>query len=106
MFDYRISKHPHLNEACRTFALRHKMAKLAERAGMNVQTLRNKLNPEQPHQLTAPDLWLLELMARLVASSDCSDDDKEAAISWLSELTSELVTRMNDYGVGQDESMH
>lgn len=59
MFDYRISKHPHFNEACRAFAIRHNMAKLAERAGMNVQTLRNKLNPEQPHQLTAPDIWLL-----------------------------------------------
>lgn len=59
MFDYRISKHPHFNEACRAFALRHNMAKLAERAGMNVQTLRNKLNPEQPHQLTAPEVWLL-----------------------------------------------
>lgn len=59
MFDYRISKHPHFNEACRTFALRHNMAKLAERAGINVQTLRNKLNPEQPHQLTASDIWLL-----------------------------------------------
>ncbi len=51
MFDYRVSKHPHFEEACRAFALRHNMAKLAERAGMNVQTLRNKLNPEQPHQL-------------------------------------------------------
>ncbi|EHH4655949.1 hypothetical protein J8N41_001499, partial [Escherichia coli] len=51
MFDYKISKHPHFDEACRTFALRHNMAKLAERAGMNVQTLRNKLNPDQPHQL-------------------------------------------------------
>ena len=59
MFDYRVSKHPHFHEACRTFALRHNMAKLAERAGMNVQTLRNKLNPDQPHQLTAPDIWLL-----------------------------------------------
>lgn len=35
------------------------MAKLAERMGMNVQTLRNKLNPEQPHQFTPPELWLL-----------------------------------------------
>ncbi|EOW6649529.1 phage regulatory CII family protein [Cronobacter turicensis] len=59
MFDYRISKHPHFDEACRAFAQRHNMAKLAERAGMNVQTLRNKLNPEQPHQLTPPELWLL-----------------------------------------------
>lgn len=59
MFDYKISKHPHFDEACRAFALRHNMAKLAECAGMNVQTLRNKLNPEQPHQLTPPEIWLL-----------------------------------------------
>lgn len=59
MFDFQISKHPHYDEACRAFAQRHNMAKLAERAGMNVQTLRNKLNPEQPHQFTPPELWLL-----------------------------------------------
>lgn len=59
MFDFQISKQPHYDEACRTFAQRHNMAKLAERASMNVQTLRNKLNPEQPHQLTPPELWLL-----------------------------------------------
>lgn len=51
-------------------------------------------------------LQRIELMARLVASSDCSDDDKEVAISWLSELTSDLVTRLNEYGAGQDESTH
>lgn len=51
-------------------------------------------------------LQRIELMARLVASSDCSDDDKEVAISWLSELTSDLVTRLDEYGVGQDESTH
>lgn len=51
-------------------------------------------------------LQRIELMARLVASSDCSDDDKEVAISWLSELTSDLVTRLNEYGVRQNESTH
>ncbi|HAS1784427.1 TPA: hypothetical protein I4G64_06090 [Enterobacter cloacae] len=51
-------------------------------------------------------LQRIELMARLVASSDCSDDDKEVAIWWLSELTSDLVSRLNKYGVGQDESTH
>lgn len=51
-------------------------------------------------------LQRIELMARLVASSDCSHDDKEVAISWLSELTSDLVTRLNEYGVRQDESTH
>ncbi|MND90720.1 Phage regulatory protein CII (CP76) [compost metagenome] len=59
MFDFQVSKHPHYDEACRAFAQRHNMAKLAERADINVQTLRNKLNPEQPHQLTPPELWLL-----------------------------------------------
>lgn len=59
MFDFQVSKHSHFDEACRAFAQRHNMAKLAERAGMNVQTLRNKLNPEQPHQFTPPELWLL-----------------------------------------------
>lgn len=51
-------------------------------------------------------LQRIELMARLVASSDCSDDDKEVAISWLSELTSDLVTRLNEYEIRQDESTH
>ena len=51
-------------------------------------------------------LQRIELMARLVASTDCSDDDKEVAISWLSELTSDLVTRLNEYGIRQEESTH
>lgn len=59
MFDYQVSKHPHFDEACRAFALRNNMAKLAKSAGMNVQTLRNKLNPEQPHQLTPLEIWRL-----------------------------------------------
>lgn len=59
MFDFQVSKHPHFDEARRAFAQRHNMAKLAKCAGMNVQTLRNKLNPEQPHQLTPAEIWLL-----------------------------------------------
>ncbi len=59
MFDYQVSKHPHFDEACRAFALRHNLVQLAERAGMNVQILQNKLNPAQPHLLTAPEIWLL-----------------------------------------------
>lgn len=59
MFDYRISKQPHFDEACRRFARNHKISELATRADMNAQTLRNKLNPDQPHQLTAPEIMLL-----------------------------------------------
>ena len=51
-------------------------------------------------------LQRIELMARLVASSDCSDDDKEVAISWLSELTSDLVTRLIADWVRQVECTH
>lgn len=31
MFDYQVSKHPHFDEACRAFALRHNTVQLAER---------------------------------------------------------------------------
>ncbi len=45
-------------------------------------------------------------MARLVASSGSSGGDKEVAISWLSEQTSDLSTKLNKYGVGHDKSTH
>lgn len=59
MFDFKTSTHNHYDDACRKFALTHNMAELAQRAGMKVQTLRNKLNPEQVHQLTVPEVLLL-----------------------------------------------
>ncbi|EON87838.1 phage regulatory CII family protein [Plesiomonas shigelloides] len=59
MFDFQISNHPHFDEACRKFALAHNLKVLAEKAGMNAQTLRNKLNPEQPHQLTWIEILVL-----------------------------------------------
>lgn len=59
MFDFKTSTHNHYDDACRKFALTHNMTELAQRAGMKVQTLRNKLNPEQVHQLTAPEVLLL-----------------------------------------------
>jgi len=59
MFDYQISIHPHFDEACRMFARRHNMAELAKLANIKEQTLRNKLNPEQPHQLTAVEIMVL-----------------------------------------------
>lgn len=45
-------------------------------------------------------------MARLVSSSDCIDDKEEIALSWKSDLTSDLVTKLNKYGVRHDESAH
>lgn len=59
MFDFKTSTHNHYDDACRKFALTHSMAELAQRAGMKAQTLRNKLNPDQVHQLTVSELLLL-----------------------------------------------
>lgn len=59
MFDYQISIHPHFEDACLIFAKRHNLAKLARLANMKEQTLRNKLNPEQAHQLTAQEIMVL-----------------------------------------------
>ncbi|MEQ4986894.1 phage regulatory CII family protein [Proteus sp. fly-1089] len=61
MFDYQFSKQAHFDNACRAFANTHKgdLVQIAESIGMNAQMLRNKLNPEQPHQLTCIDLMKL-----------------------------------------------
>lgn len=56
MFDFRNSTQSHFDEACRKFAATHSISTLAEKAGMKVQTLRNKLNPEQVHQLTVIEM--------------------------------------------------
>lgn len=59
MFDFKTSTQNHYEDACRKFALTHNMRELAQQAGMKVQTLRNKLNPDQVHQLTVTEVLLL-----------------------------------------------
>lgn len=59
MFDYQFSKHSHFDDACRTFGKRHNVAQLARNIGMHEQTLRNKLNPDQMHQLTAMEIAVI-----------------------------------------------
>ncbi|HEY3987633.1 phage regulatory CII family protein [Cedecea sp.] len=59
MLDFRISSHAHFDEACRKFAETHKVSELAVKAGIKPHTLYNKLNPEQPHQLTPREIWVL-----------------------------------------------
>jgi hypothetical protein len=56
MFIEYASKHPHWISACQRFAASHNIAEIAQRAGMNPQLLRNKLNPDQPHELTVVEL--------------------------------------------------
>ncbi len=56
MFDLSSTKHPHFESACSRFAASHSLAEVARAAGIGEQLLRNKLNPAQPHQLTAREL--------------------------------------------------
>ncbi|PNK88753.1 phage regulatory CII family protein [Serratia odorifera] len=59
MFDYQTSKHSRLSSACRRFAQAHNLAELAPMLNVSAQVLRNKLNPEQPHELTLSQLVTL-----------------------------------------------
>lgn len=59
MLDFRVSSHHHFDDACRKFAASHNVRELADRAGIKPHTLWNKLNPEQPHQLTPREIWTL-----------------------------------------------
>ncbi|WP_237387279.1 phage regulatory CII family protein [Xenorhabdus sp. Sc-CR9] len=61
MFDYRVSKQSHFDNACRAFSNTHKgsLVQIAEAVGLTPQMLRNKLNPEQRHMLTCVELMKL-----------------------------------------------
>ena len=61
MYVEQASTHPHWVGACQRFAEEHKgrVAEIARTIGMNPQTLCNKLNPEQPHELTVAELIAL-----------------------------------------------
>jgi len=59
MLDFRISSHSHFDDACSKFAATHNVKELAVKAGIKPHTLYNKLNPEQPHQLTPREIWML-----------------------------------------------
>ena len=59
MFDFQVSNQPHFDTACRAFSLRHNLSEIARTIGMKEQTLRNKLNPDQVHQLTAIEIAVI-----------------------------------------------
>lgn len=56
MYDYKLSVRNYLDDACRAFVLAHNVTDVARAVGIQPATLRNKLNPDQPHQLTLPEL--------------------------------------------------
>lgn len=56
MFINGENKQHHFESACSRFTTANNIRKVAEAAGIDAQVLRNKLNPDQPHQLTVTDL--------------------------------------------------
>lgn len=59
MFISSDCKHPHFESACSRFKSNHVISQIAPSAGIDAQVLRNKLSPDQPHQLTVVDLIAL-----------------------------------------------
>lgn len=78
MFHYRQSVQQEFDTACRRFAMAHNLVVLADKTGMNVRVLRNKLNPEQVHKLCWDEILNLTeatsdptLLDGLLAQANC-----------------------------------
>jgi hypothetical protein len=56
MFKDCTFSHHHYQSACQRFAESHNLSAVARTIGMKPQTLANKCNPEQPHELTVSEL--------------------------------------------------
>lgn len=59
MFDFQISKQTLFATACQRFAYNHNLVEVAALIETRPQLLRNKLNPDQLHQLTCRELLAL-----------------------------------------------
>ncbi|EGT4306156.1 hypothetical protein AUM89_15315 [Cronobacter sakazakii] len=51
-------------------------------------------------------LQRIDFFMKLVAASDCNDEEKRLAIQWVSELTDELMAKIrnHEYACSMDES--
>lgn len=67
MYNYKVSVRNYLDNACRAFSSVHNVTNVAKAIGIHPATLRNKLNPEQPHQLS---------LSELIAITDYTEDSR------------------------------
>jgi hypothetical protein len=51
----------------------------------------------QDYLLESVKLQRIDFFLKLVAVSECSDQEKRMAIEWVSELTDELMARLRKY---------
>ncbi|MGL4193217.1 MAG: phage regulatory CII family protein [Vibrio sp.] len=59
MYELREHKQQSYNAVCSDFVVNHNVEQLAKQIGLDGQTLRNMLNPAQPHKMSPVDLVLL-----------------------------------------------
>jgi len=51
----------------------------------------------QDYFLESMKLQRIDFFIKLVAASDCSEEEKRLAIQWVSELTDELMRKVRNY---------
>ncbi|MFY2451559.1 hypothetical protein ACM90X_13270 [Enterobacter hormaechei] len=51
----------------------------------------------QDYLLESLKLQRIDFFIKLVAASECSDDEKRLAIQWVSELTDELLAKIRSH---------
>lgn len=51
----------------------------------------------QDYFLESVKLQRIDFFMKLVAASDCNDEEKRLAIQWVSELTDELMAKIRNY---------
>lgn len=51
----------------------------------------------QDYFLESLKLQRIDFFIKLVAASDCGEEEKGLAIQWVSELTGELMAKLRDY---------
>lgn len=52
----------------------------------------------QDYLLESLKLQRIDFFIKLVAASECSDEEKRLAIQWVSELTDELMAKIRAHG--------
>ena len=55
----------------------------------------------QDYLMESLKLQRIDFFVKLVASSECSDEEKRLAIQWVSELTDELMAKIRSYEYSQ-----
>ncbi|MCL8316681.1 MULTISPECIES: hypothetical protein [Enterobacter cloacae complex] len=55
----------------------------------------------QDYLLESLKLQRIDFFIKLVAASECSEEEKRLAIQWVSELTDELMVKIRNHDYGQ-----